>query len=413
MMRRRISSLTATRSGWCSSPIIGASPPCVRRVNGVSTRRDRGDGRLTVHSRLYTVCLLRGIFDARSGEDQREEATSLARHRHCRGGARCRGRRRQCRQRTQLGSGGGRRIDLDRARLGADQPRPAPVDDGGERAINDNIYETLLTRDAAGELGPGLATDLPTQIDDTTWEFTLRDDVTFHDGTPFNADSVVASVDRMIRLIADEKTDNSGFYSTLAGRRRSTTTPCDITTTEPDGVLPARMYWLKIVAPGTEDSDDLSDAPNGTGPYKFVGRETGVSIELAANPDYWGGAPSIANVHYEFVTEGGTRLAGLKSGQYRPHHQPGPEDVDQAPQPIRRSRRRSTRCCMLDADEGITADPNVRLALEPGRRQGRDRRSDLRRLCQRRPGPAAQPVDPRLQRHARRRTRTTRSRPSS
>ena len=52
------------------------------------------------------------------------------------------------------------------------------------------------------------------------------------------------------------------------------------------------MYWLKIVAPGTEASDDLSDAPNGTGPYTFASRETGVSIELAANPDYWDGAPS-------------------------------------------------------------------------------------------------------------------------
>ena len=78
--------------------------------------------------------------------------------------------------------------------------------------INDNIYETLLTRDAEGELGPGLATELPTQVDDTTWEFKLRDGVTFHDGTPFNADAVVASVDRIIRLVAEEKTDNNGFY---------------------------------------------------------------------------------------------------------------------------------------------------------------------------------------------------------
>src|SRR5690606_21081982 len=64
---------------------------------------------------------------------------------------------------------------------------PHLVDDGGERAINDNIYETLLARTPDGELIPSLATDLPTMVDDTTWEFTLRDDVTFHDGTPFNA----------------------------------------------------------------------------------------------------------------------------------------------------------------------------------------------------------------------------------
>jgi peptide/nickel transport system substrate-binding protein len=89
---------------------------------------------------------------------------------------------------------------------------PHTVDDGGERAINDNIYETLLARDANGELIPGLATDLPTQVDPTTWEFTLREGVTFHDGTPFNADAVVASVDRIVRLVAETKTQNDGFF---------------------------------------------------------------------------------------------------------------------------------------------------------------------------------------------------------
>ena len=96
---------------------------------------------------------------------------------------------------------------------------PHLVDDGGERAINDNIYETLLARTPDGELIPSLATALPTQVDDTTWEFTLRDDVTFHDGTPFNADSVVATVERMIGLIEAGATDNDGFYS-HAHRRR-------------------------------------------------------------------------------------------------------------------------------------------------------------------------------------------------
>src|SRR5690606_2148743 len=73
---------------------------------------------------------------------------------------------------------------------------PHLVDDGGERAINDNVYETLLTRSADGELQPGLATELPKQVDDTTWEFTLKEGVTFHNGEPFNADSVVGSVER-------------------------------------------------------------------------------------------------------------------------------------------------------------------------------------------------------------------------
>src|SRR5690606_23956340 len=112
---------------------------------------------------------------------------------------------------------------------------PHIVDDGGERAINDNIYETLLARTPDGELIPSLATELPTLIDDTTWEFKLREGVTFHDGTPFTAEAVVATVERMIGLIAAEGTDNAGFYDTLTGATEIDEHTVQITTSGPDG----------------------------------------------------------------------------------------------------------------------------------------------------------------------------------
>ena len=239
---------------------------------------------------------------------------------------------------------------------------PHIVDDGGERAINDNIYETLLTRTPDGELEPSLATAMPTQVDDSTWEFTLREGVTFHDGTAFNADAVVATVERMVGLVAASATDNDGFFSSLTGAEKVDDLTVRITTDGPDGVLPARMYWLKIVAPAAKDIADLSDAPNGTGPYTFVSRETGVSIELAANASYWGGAPSIASVTYEFVSEGGTRLAGLKSGNYDLITNLPPQDFEQAPKGANRQGQEHP-VLILDADEGITADANVRKAL--------------------------------------------------
>lgn len=239
---------------------------------------------------------------------------------------------------------------------------PHIVDDGGERAINDNIYETLLTRTPTGELEPGLAAAMPTQVDDTTWEFKLREGVTFHDGTPFNADAVVASVARIVALVEAGATDNDGFFGSLTGATKVDDTTVQITTDGPDGVLPARMYWLKIIAPAAQEVEDLSDAPNGTGPYKFVSRETGVAIELEANADYWGGTPSITNVTYEFVTEGGTRLAGLKSGKYDLITNLPPQDVEQAPK-FANIQGQEHPILILDVDEGITADPNVRLAL--------------------------------------------------
>jgi peptide/nickel transport system substrate-binding protein len=87
-----------------------------------------------------------------------------------------------------------------------------------------------------------------------------------------------------------------------------------------------------------------------------------VSIGLTANPDYWGGVPSIATVNYEFVSEGGTRLAGLKSGDYDLITNLPPQDVEQAPQAAN-IQGQENPIIILDVDEGITADPNVRMAL--------------------------------------------------
>src|SRR5699024_11764720 len=59
-----------------------------------------------------------------------------------------------------------------------------------------NIYETLVEMNQDLELEPGLAESYE-QLDDTTWEFVLREDVTFHDGSDFNAEVVKANLDRV------------------------------------------------------------------------------------------------------------------------------------------------------------------------------------------------------------------------
>ena len=84
----------------------------------------------------------------------------------------------------------------------ADEPStldPQAAEDGNERAVTDNVYDTLLRRDPeTNDLVPHLATALPTQIDDTTWEFKLRDGVTFTNGEPFDADAAAYSINRVI-----------------------------------------------------------------------------------------------------------------------------------------------------------------------------------------------------------------------
>lgn len=239
---------------------------------------------------------------------------------------------------------------------------PHLVDDGGERAVTDNIYETLLARNPDGELQPGLASEMPTQVDDTTWEFPLREGVTFHDGSTFEAQDVVATVERMMGLVENEQTDQSGFFGTFAGAEAVDQHTVRITTTEPDGVLPSRMYWLKIIPSEMADTEDLSDSPVGTGPYQFVQFARGDNVTLEANQDYWGGAPDVGGVRYQFVEESGSRLAGLLAGEYDVITNLQPENVEQAPQAATR-RGQEHPVIILDATEGITADPQVREAL--------------------------------------------------
>lgn len=239
---------------------------------------------------------------------------------------------------------------------------PHLVDDGGERAVNDNIFETLLTRTPEGELAPGLATALPEQLDDTTWQFTLREGVTFHNGDPFDAESVVATVERMIGLIEAEGTDQSGFYGTITGAEAVDDTTVNITTDGPDGVLPARMYWLKMIPASMADVEDLSEEPVGTGPYRFVEFARGDHVTIEANEDYWGDPASIGQVTYRFIEEGGSRLAGLLAGEYDLITNLQPEDVERAPKSAQ-VQGQEHPTIILDATDGLTADPTVREAL--------------------------------------------------
>ena len=84
----------------------------------------------------------------------------------------------------------------------------------GTATINFNalIYETLVTHDRNQELGPSLATGW-TIVDDTTWRFTLRRGVEFHDGTPFSADDVVFSIER-----AQQRTSQFAVFAKMLGR---------------------------------------------------------------------------------------------------------------------------------------------------------------------------------------------------
>jgi len=237
---------------------------------------------------------------------------------------------------------------------------PQLREDGGERAVNDNIYETLMARTPKGDLVPGLAAAAPKLVDPQTWEVKLRPGIKFHNGEPFDAAAVVFSVKRII----DPKfnSEQISFFETIKDAKKVDDLTVRIFTNGPDPILLSRLYWMKMVPPSHSNNAKFAETPIGTGPYKFVEWKRGQTITLQINDDYWGKVPAIKKVKYRFVEEPGTRLAGLMAGEFDVITNLLPEFTQQVPQAIHILGLEHP-IIILNADGGPTNDVRVRQAL--------------------------------------------------
>jgi peptide/nickel transport system substrate-binding protein len=177
-----------------------------------------------------------------------------------------------------------------------------------------NIYETLLVRDDDMKLTPLLATSWKL-INDTTWEFTLRKGVKFHNGEDFNAMAAKFSLERM----NDPK--NKLKQTTLQGIMERVEIIDDYTirilTKNPYPYLDAQLSHIgAMIPPKYFQEKGLSyfiANPIGTGPYKYVRWVKDDQLSLTANDKYWRGAPKIRNVIFRPIPEATTRVAGLQT----------------------------------------------------------------------------------------------------
>lgn len=237
---------------------------------------------------------------------------------------------------------------------------PQLRDDGGERAVNDNIYETLMARTADGTLIPGLAAESPVQVGPTTWEFRLRPGISFSNGEAFDADAVVRSVERIID--PDFKSEQMSYFGTIKAAVKVDALTVRIETNAPDPILPSRMYWMKMVPAAYSSSEDFMSAPVGTGPYLLDHWTRGVEIVLKANPDYWGGETAIDQVTYHFISQAGTRLSGLMAGEFDLITYMAPEFAPSVPK-VESVQGLETSVIILSTENPVVNDPRVRLAL--------------------------------------------------
>jgi len=207
-----------------------------------------------------------------------------------------------------------------------------------------HVVDPLVWPARSGEYAPGLATSWTVSPDATAYTFKLRDDVKFHDGTPFNAEAVKITFDRVV----DPATKSQSAISLIG--------PYDRTE-----VLGPHEVRVRFKRPFASFLDGLGTAYLGiisptalrrygadfgpvvfvsTGPYSIQSYQSGAEITLVRNINYnWAsrifkhnGAPYLQRIVYKIITEPSTRLAALETGEVQFIEDVPPTDLDRVKQ---------------------------------------------------------------------------------
>jgi peptide/nickel transport system substrate-binding protein len=178
------------------------------------------------------------------------------------------------------------------------------------------IFDSLVWLDDQGEVQPALAESWEVSDDGLTYTFNLRQGVTFHNGEPFNADSVVFSWNRY----KNKELQWNERWNEANSVEKVDDYTVKISTTEPKPLLlrTIAQNWAMIPPKYFEEVGDVQFGTNpvGTGPFKFVEWVQGDHVTLEANPDYWReGFPKIKTVIFRPIPESSTRVAAIQTGE--------------------------------------------------------------------------------------------------
>ena len=176
------------------------------------------------------------------------------------------------------------------------------------------IYDNLVELDQNLDIVPGLAESWEISDDGMTVTFDLREGVTFHDGTPMTSADVKASLDAI--LLEETGAVARAAISSIS----SVDTPDDTTVvlnlSTPDAGLLAGLVGPNVgIVPAGATEEELSNAPNGTGPFAFGERAPNESLTMVANENYWReGEPKLASVEFRVIPDETSIVDGLRAG---------------------------------------------------------------------------------------------------
>jgi peptide/nickel transport system substrate-binding protein len=187
---------------------------------------------------------------------------------------------------------------------------------GPNNAMATHIFSRLVEQDEKQRLMPGLATSWK-PINDTTWEFKLRTDVKFHDGTPFTADDVLFTFERAPNV--EGSPSSFGTYTKGKTLKKIDDHTVQIITERPYPLMPNDVSTIHIVSKkhgsGAKTEDyNSGKAAVGTGPFKFAEYVPGDRIVLTRNEGYFGDKPEWTKVTFKPIKSGPSRVAALLAG---------------------------------------------------------------------------------------------------
>jgi len=182
------------------------------------------------------------------------------------------------------------------------------------RVAKQNIVETLTEIDPKdGSITPRLATSW-SKVNETTWQFKLRQGVKFHDGAPFNAEAAAKGISRTMDTGLACETRTKSFGDLKLKSKVIDEYTLEISANRPVPILPTRMGVVSISSPNTP-MDKLVLNPVGTGPFIFEKWTPGQEITVKRFDGYWGEKPVVEGARYIWRGESAVRASMVKVGE--------------------------------------------------------------------------------------------------
>ena len=192
---------------------------------------------------------------------------------------------------------------------------------GISNQILNEVYETLLTFDEDTNVVPLLAKDWEVSEDGRTYTFYLNEGIKFHDGEPFNAESVVATWqrglnDETLTLKRTIGTTENPIWEKVEALDEYTVA---ITLVKPNNTFINKITQFRIASPKAMAMENAKDwfAKNsaGTGPFVYTDRVDGAYTLLTRNDNYWQAGPTVDTLKFIVVPEDTSRMAMLQTGE--------------------------------------------------------------------------------------------------